>query len=213
MKNSPREEYFTPSLNAQLKNRLSQIADGHALGEINKLQNELHRAHYKRHNQDRWSAFSIRQVPDDDGEMREVVEMNESLAARLDQELDDEIQLYKTAHTVMKERLSGIADENKWRDEADFDAQVPNVFSNIVQEMRDEQTMPTVAGWDSAPGAPFLAVEETPEPGEDNPEIIDLGLPSARLVDFEELPESTLEVPDQLNLGDVLGKISEDNSN
>jgi len=213
VKDSPREEYFTPALNAQLKNRLSQIADGHALGEINNLQNELHRAHYKRHDQARWSAFSVRNIPDDNGELREVTEMNESLAVKLDQQLTDEIQLYKTAHTVMKERISGIADANGWRDEEDFDAQVPNVFGNIVQEIREEHNMPAsepvVEGWDSAPGAPdFVKAEETPDPLEGEPiQVIDRPEVPA------DAPKSTLEVPDdEVSLGDLMGKIAEDNS-
>lgn len=189
----------------ELRTRLSQMMEGYALTQINELQNELHRGHYKRRNP-RWSAARQVLVRDRSGKMVYETVIKRDLEEPLNRELEKEISLYRTTLTVIKNNLSMEAAAAGARSEEDFERIIPTLWNEYLQRTRQEMhpTEPVLST------ESVLVVVDNPAPlPEEAPTL--QGMTPIQVFNRPEIPEdaprSPVTPPEQLTLGDVLAKI------
>ena len=112
---------------------------------------------------------------------------------KIDALLVEAIKKAKTARTVMMNNISEWAGS---LDEEEMNAALPYIWQSFVAP-DEEQDAPESAEPD---GEEALVEEVVPVQVIQRPDI-----------DFDVLPKSTVEAPQQLKLGDILGKIEQDN--
>lgn len=213
---APVVEQFNSVVPAELRTRLSQMAQGFAETEIDTLRNELHRGHYKRRNP-KWSAYEVKMVnkgTDSSGNpiFEEQALLNNEKADALDVVLTDEIQIYETARTVMMNSLTDNASAAGARSEEDFNDIIPKLWQSALEQVRGVPDQPAEEAYvaePTAPGPPDGLDEDTPDSGEET-EAIDFNLPSARMRDFEEMPTNPQKAPREENWMEVLDRKSKE---
>jgi len=116
--------------------------------------------------------------------------------------LIEAIKVAKTAKTIMLDRISEWAEAHA--EEQFKEVVLPDVWDKFIKEVKGEPA-PKVADDTEA----VEAEEEALAPEEE--------LEAVQVIERPEVPAdlspSEVEAPDELSLGDVLGKVSEDNSN
>ena len=153
---SPTPEKFTRALSQELRNTQSKLAQGFTLKTISFLENELHKADYKR---------------------------GPAWQGKGDTALKDAIRVAKTARTLMMDNISMWAGA---LDEAEFEAALPTVWGEYVQEVRASMGIEEKATKTIEP----IQVINRPEVSED-------------------APRSVVEPPHQVSLAEVLGTIEQ----
>lgn len=182
---SPKPEDFLPQVSQELRSQQSRWAQGFALGKIEYLENQLRTAHFK----------------------REIYTLNDGYKDfQAEEKLSEDINVAKTARTVMMDHISDWAGPYE---ERHFKSVVlPQVWSDFVRQVSGEPAPEETA--DDTETAEAV-VEEPLAPEEEELEE-DQPLPSARYDDLASKPRSQVEAPPEISLGDVLGKIEKDNS-
>ena len=158
------------------------MADGYTLGQIEYLERQRHLAPYRRDAEWRHALTNA---------AGEVVSIG-PLQPKFDARLDKAITIAKTARTIMRDRISEWAGN---LDEDELQKALPYIWNGFIQEVRGEDE-------------PAKEADEALEPEEVEPVQV-IARPD---VDFDNMPKSEVVAPDQISLGDILGKIATDNS-
>lgn len=180
---------FKVQIPQELRSILSRIAQGYALRQVEYLENQRHKAPFKR--DERWKA-DIQNV-----------------------ELDRMIQVFKTTRTIMMDRFPDWMPElvaTYGPTEDAFKANIGEYWNYFLKQVEapekvEPEPEPEVEE-EPVEEEDALAPEEEPE----KPKAIDLGLPSARVRDFAEMEKAKVAPPKEPTLADILGKIDKDNS-
>jgi len=188
---TPVPEQYAAPVTQELRTRQAQMVQGYALSIINGLEKQLHLGWYKRLPE--WQAYP------------------EAQSTEL---LIEAIRIAKTARTLMKDDIAEWAGNYS---EQEMEAALPDIWNGFVQivqgpaeeaeetevagkEKRISQIYSRLLGETATQEEDALAPEDMAPAVADRPEIPD------------DAPKSEIVAPDEISLGDVLGKISEDNT-
>ena len=199
----PKPEDYAPQINQELRSQQSHWSRGYTLAQVEFLESQLHKAHFKR------TIYKL-----DDG-------YSEAQAEAL---LVEDIKVARTARTIMLDRISEWAGAYG---KEEFEHMLPDVWDKFIKEVKGEpapevaddtedtpvpptpETHPDEFGDGVTPQNPKVSEEEALAPEEE--------LEAVQVIERPEVPAdlspSEVKAPDEVSLGDVLGKVSEDNSN
>lgn len=164
---TPVPEKFEKPVSQELRVRQAQLGQGYTLKQVSYLENQRHRASYKRDG--RWQSAS-------------------------EADMESAIRVAKTARTIMSDNVA------KWAgnlSEVELQDALPVIWAGYVQQVERPTVIPVEVVQDP------VEPEEAPAPGDVVP-IQVINRPSIP----EDAPRSEVVAPDQLTLGDVLGKIA-----
>jgi len=211
---APTEESFIKfksegGIQANERTRLTQMAEGFALTQVEYLQNMLHKAHNKRELQ--WSGYEHRIWTYKTGDTKIIEVLNEHLAAELDAQLVVEISIAEQAQSDMRRQVHGYLDNIGAVTESEIEASFPPLWEELIANIR--------ADWEVNPPEkltePRWAVQELPEDEkfeeEDNLEFIQV-LPDRPFVSLD-APRPALSVPVEESLGAILARIASKDEN
>lgn len=180
---TPRPEQFQKPVTQDLRNNQARWAWGYATGRINHLEIQLHRAPNKRDPE--WMHMMYDERGNELG-----IGFNQP---KIDALLVEAIKKAKTARTVMMNNISEWAGS---LDEEEMNAALPYIWQSFVAP-DEEQDAPESA----EPDGEEALVEE----------VVPVQVLTRPDVDFDNMPKSEVVAPQQLKLGDILGKIEQDN--
>jgi len=178
---TPRPEQFEKPLTQELRNEQARLARGFAEERINHLELQRRMSPHKREAQ--WRHMLV----DTEGNELGIGYHQPAVDARLDQA----IQEAKTARTVMMDKISEWAGN---LDKVQMAEALPQIWKSFLPSVEMDE-MPVV---------------ETEE-ALDLEEVEPVQVITRPDVDFGSLPKSEVVPPQQLTLGDILGKIEKDN--
>ena len=167
------EQFIRPETQ-QLRNRQSKQGQGFALGQVSYLENQQHKAQYKRVNTDQTDA--------------ELVEL---------------IKVAKTARTILMNNIQEWAGN---LNEEELEAALPTIWAHYVQVVQAQDN----------PASEEVVVEELPELEETEATLVNLDeMEPVQIINRPDVPADTpktgLQVPAEPTLGEILGKVEEDN--
>ena len=170
----PAPEQFIRPATQQLRNRQSKQGQGFTLQQVSYLENQLHKAQYKRVNTD-----------------------------QTDTELVELVKVAKTARTIMSNDIQAWAGN---LNEEELEAALPTIWSHYVQVVQAQDDLDSEE----------VVVEELPELKETEATLVNLDeMEPVQVINRPDVPadapKSALKVPVEPALGEILGKIAEDN--
>jgi hypothetical protein len=124
--------------------------------------------------------------------------------------LREDIKVAKTARTIMLDRISEWA--GAYDKEAFEESVLPKVWGTYIKIVQDDGKPAPVEEAEETDAVEVTVEEDALAPEEMEPVVVVPVLPSARHDDLAEKPQSEVVAPDEISLGEILGKIDKDNS-
>ena len=179
---TPVPEQYAAPVTQELRTKQSRLVQGYTMERVSKLENQLHKGWYKRLPE--WQQYS---------------------ETESDTALKEAIRIAKTAQTLMKDSIQEWAGSLNEADLENVLSDSWNHFVQIVQGPAEEAEETEAVSVDEIVEIP-VQDEDALAPEDMAPAVAD------RPVIPDDAPKSEVVAPDEISFGDILGKITEDNT-